>query len=130
MRVVAAGEALLAPNVTRRLIEEFAHRPEPRSSAAIDLESLTDRELEVLTLVARGMSNAEIAEELFMWQATAKTHVSRLLTKLDARDRAQLVVARLRIGFGGPRLGLTAAGTMPAARRGAREAEWGALLRR
>ena len=66
VRLVAAGEALLAPSVTRRLVEEFAHRPEPRSSATIDLESLTDRELEVLKLVARGMSNAEIAQELIV----------------------------------------------------------------
>ena len=76
------------------------------------------------------MSNAEIAQELIVGVATTKTHVSRLLMKLDVRDRAQLVVAGLRIGFGGPRLGLTSAGTMPAARRGARAAEWGALLRR
>jgi DNA-binding NarL/FixJ family response regulator len=102
VRLVAAGEALLAPSVTRRLIEEFAHRPGLRTSASVDLSSLTDREREVLTLVARGRSNAEIAGELIVGVATAKTHVSRLLMKLDARDRAQLVVAAYESGLVAP----------------------------
>ena len=102
VRLVAAGEALLAPSVTRRLVEEFAHRPEPKSSSAIDLDALTDREVEVLRLVARGMSNAEIAQQLIVGVATAKTHVSRLLMKLDARDRAQLVVAAYESGLVAP----------------------------
>jgi DNA-binding NarL/FixJ family response regulator len=89
VRVVAAGDALLAPSVTRRLIAEFARRPGLGPSA--DLSVLTEREREVLVLVARGMSNAEIAEELFISPATSKTHVSRIMMKLDARDRAQLV---------------------------------------
>jgi DNA-binding NarL/FixJ family response regulator len=89
VRVVAAGEALLAPKITRRLIERFAEQvsaaaPTPNPG----LDTLTEREAEVLSAVARGLSNAEIAEQLFMSHATAKTHVSRLLTKLDARDRA------------------------------------------
>jgi DNA-binding NarL/FixJ family response regulator len=93
IRIVAAGDALLAPSVTRRLIEEFAQRPESLPAALLELAALTDREREVLTLVGRGCSNAEIAERLYMSPATAKTHVSHIMTKLDARDRAQLVVA-------------------------------------
>jgi DNA-binding NarL/FixJ family response regulator len=99
VRVVADGEALLAPKITRRLIEEFvqqASTPIPIPNAA--LGSLTDREREVLSAVAHGLSNAEIAEQLFMSHATAKTHVSRLLTKLDARDRAQLVMLAYESG--------------------------------
>ena len=93
VRVVAGGEALLAPKVTRRLIEQFVQQPEALPAQAHPgLDTLTDREREVLAAVARGLSNAEIAAELFMSHATAKTHVSRLLTKLDARDRAQLVM--------------------------------------
>jgi len=93
VRVVAGGEALLAPKVTRRLIEQFVQQPEtPPVQPHPGLDTLTDREREVLAAVARGLSNAEIAAELFMSHATAKTHVSRLLTKLDARDRAQLVM--------------------------------------
>ena len=93
IRVVAAGDALLAPSVTRRLIEEFAQRPESYPAAPPELGALTNREREVLTLVGHGCSNAEIAERLYMSPATAKTHVSHIMTKLDARDRAQLVVA-------------------------------------
>jgi DNA-binding NarL/FixJ family response regulator len=99
VRVVAAGESLLAPSVTRRLMEEFVRNPRPAASPpppALDL--LTPREAEVLVAVARGMSNAEIADALFMSHATAKTHVSRLLTKLDARDRAQLVMIAYEAG--------------------------------
>ena len=92
IRVVARGDALLAPSVTRRLIEELAARPEGDRPAPPQLDVLTEREREVLALVARGLSNAEIGAELFVSPATAKTHVSHVMTKLDARDRAQLVV--------------------------------------
>ena len=93
IRVVAGGDALLAPNVTRRLIEEFVRRsPELPTGRAPGLALLTSREREVLRAVARGRSNAEIAQDLFVSYATVKTHVSRLLTKLSVRDRAQLVV--------------------------------------
>jgi DNA-binding NarL/FixJ family response regulator len=92
IRTVATGEALLAPTVTRRLIENFAARDEPGPVDPNLLDALTEREREVLLEIARGLSNAEIAERLHMSPATAKTHISRLLTKLDARDRAQLVV--------------------------------------
>jgi DNA-binding NarL/FixJ family response regulator len=99
VRVVASGEALLAPSVTRRLIEEFARRPDVAHVVPDPaIASLTEREGEVLGAVARGLSNAEIAEELFMSHATAKTHVSHLLTKLGARDRAQLVVIAYESG--------------------------------
>jgi DNA-binding NarL/FixJ family response regulator len=93
IRVIAGGDALLAPKVTRRLLEEFVRRS-PRGPTARDtaLNLLTDREIDVLRAVARGGSNAEIAAELFISYATAKTHVSRLLTKLQVRDRAQLVM--------------------------------------
>ena len=104
VRVIAAGEALLAPKVTRRLIEQFVeHEPKPAAPAPHPgLDTLTQREHEVLAAVARGLSNAEIAEELFVSQATAKTHVSRLLMKLDARDRAQLVVIAYEAGIAIP----------------------------
>ena len=102
IRVVAAGEALLAPSVTRRLIEQFVSRPESPLGSQAALTGLTDREREVLSLVARGRSNAEIAQELLMSPATAKTHVSRLLSKLDARDRAQLVVIAYETGLAVP----------------------------
>jgi DNA-binding NarL/FixJ family response regulator len=99
VRVVAEGEALLSPRVTRRLIEQFVAQPEPAAAVPNPaLGTLTERESEVLHAVARGMSNAEIADELFMSHATAKTHVSRLLTKLDARDRAQLVMLAYESG--------------------------------
>jgi DNA-binding NarL/FixJ family response regulator len=100
IRVVASGEALLAPTVTRRLIEVFTARlGEPAFVTPAALETLTDREREVLREVARGLSNTEIAERLHMSGATAKTHVSRLLTKLAARDRAQLVVIAYESGL-------------------------------
>ena len=102
IRVVAAGDALLAPSVTRQLIEEFARRPQLDGPTPRSLEVLTERELEVLTLVARGWSNAEIAEHLFVSAATAKTHVSRVLMKLDARDRAQLIVIAYETGLVAP----------------------------
>ena len=104
IRIVAAGDALLAPSVTRRLVAEIANRS--RHEAAADLsmfDSLTAREHEVLLSVAQGRSNQEIAESLFMSPATAKTHVSRLLTKLDARDRVQLVVMAYESGLVGDR---------------------------
>jgi DNA-binding NarL/FixJ family response regulator len=99
VRVVAAGDALIAPRIMRRLIEEFIRRPEPANApATAALDNLTDREREVLELVAEGKSNAEIAAALFVSHATVKTHVSRLLMKLDARDRAQLVVIAYETG--------------------------------
>lgn len=100
IRVIAEGNALLAPTVTKRLIAEFAARGEPPvpAAAAVALLQVTPREREVLELVAKGRSNNEIAAELHMSAATAKTHVSRLLTKLGARDRAQLVVVAYESG--------------------------------
>ncbi|WP_051752958.1 response regulator [Streptosporangium amethystogenes] len=92
IRVVAAGEALLAPTVTRRLIAEFLRRPHP-APAARGLDDITQREREVLTLIGKGMSNSEIAEHLHLTVGTVKTHIGRLLAKLHARDRAQLVIA-------------------------------------
>jgi DNA-binding NarL/FixJ family response regulator len=98
VRVVAGGDALLSPGITRRLIEEFAARAkEPRSLGG--LEKLTDREREVVALVAAGLSNEEIAGRLFVSPATAKTHVSRAMGKLAARDRAQLVVLAYESGL-------------------------------
>ena len=97
IRIIAAGDALLAPSVTRKLIREFARRPS--ASPRPPLDAVTDRERDVLALVARGLSNAEIATELFITLATVKTHVSRLLTKLAARDRAQLIVIAYESGF-------------------------------
>jgi DNA-binding NarL/FixJ family response regulator len=99
IRVVAAGDALLAPRVTRRLIEEFARRPEPAAVAPAALAALTQREREVLALVARGLTNAEISERLYVSAATTKTHVSRVLAKLRARDRAQLVMLAYETGL-------------------------------
>src|SRR5262249_42535946 len=91
VRVVAAGQALLSPSVTRRVITEFSARPQRVTADAGLLDRLTDREREVVALVARGLSNDEIAGRLFMSPATAKTHVNRAMNKLGARDRAQLV---------------------------------------
>jgi len=102
IRIIAAGNALLAPSVTRTLIAEFARRTvSPMRNPRI-LEQITPRESEVLLFVARGYSNDEIARELHMSIATAKTHVSRLLSKLSARDRAQLVVIAYESGLGSP----------------------------
>jgi DNA-binding NarL/FixJ family response regulator len=112
IRVVAAGEALLAPSITRRLISEFARTPArtrpatpgPAGTAARGGEItglLTERECEVLRLVATGLSNAEIADRLCISPATAKTHVAHLLTKLDARDRVQLVILANKAGLAG-----------------------------
>ncbi len=99
IRVVAAGDGLLSPRRTRQLIQEFATRPDPKRSTPVLLEALTERELEVLEQVARGLSNNEIAEELNISPSTAKTHVSRVLMKLGARDRAQLVVIAYESGL-------------------------------
>ena len=99
IRVVAGGEALLSPSVTRRLIATFAGRPSQRRVSARELEGLTEREREVLALVGRGKTNDEIAAELFVSPATVKTHVSRVMSKLYARDRAQLVVAAYESGL-------------------------------
>jgi RNA polymerase sigma factor (sigma-70 family) len=101
VRVVAAGDALLSPGVTKRLVAEFAERAkEPSLSPALD--ALTDREREVMKLVAEGLSNEEIAERLVVSPATAKTHVSRAMVKLGARDRAQLVVFAFESGLARP----------------------------
>ncbi|MEU7989937.1 response regulator transcription factor [Streptosporangium canum] len=99
IRVVAAGEGLLAPTVTRRLIAEFARRPEPSQPLAGDLGGVTGRERDVLALIARGLSNTEIADHLRLSLATVKTHVGRLLSKLGARDRAQLVILAYETGL-------------------------------
>jgi DNA-binding NarL/FixJ family response regulator len=99
IRVVAAGDALLAPGITRRLITEFARRPDPTRAAPAVLQTLTDRERAVLALVAQGLSNSEIAERLVISPATSKTYVSRLLAKLGARDRAQLVAIAYETGL-------------------------------
>jgi DNA-binding NarL/FixJ family response regulator len=100
IHVVAEGEALLAPTVTRRLIAEFAKRPEPATPKG--LAGITDREQDVLLLIARGLSNAEIAAHLHLGLATVKTHIGRLLSKLAARDRAQLVIAAYESGLVSP----------------------------
>lgn len=100
IRVIASGDAIIAPSVTKRLISEFAGRPESRQVTG--LEELTERELEVLRLVAKGLSNAEIAEELFVSETTVKTHVSHVLTKLHLRDRVQAVVAAYESGLATP----------------------------
>ncbi|WP_322755950.1 response regulator transcription factor [Frankia sp. Cas3] len=99
IRIVAAGDALLAPRVTRRLIEEFTRRPEAGHRPPPALAETTEREREVLTLVGLGLSNTEIAAHLHVSVSTAKTHVGRLLMKLNARDRAQLVIAAYDAGL-------------------------------
>jgi DNA-binding NarL/FixJ family response regulator len=101
VRVVAAGDGLIAPTITKRLIEQFA-RIAPPSTPPRELESLTPREHEVLILVARGLSNAEIAEELVLSEATVKTHVKRILAKLGVRDRVQVVVLAYESGVVAP----------------------------
>jgi DNA-binding NarL/FixJ family response regulator len=100
IRLVAAGESLLAPSVTRRLIEAYISRPEQKTAAApVGLDELTPRELEVLSLVATGSNNREVAEALHLSPFTVKTHVSRILMKLQARDRVQLVVIAYQAGL-------------------------------
>ena len=99
VRVVAAGESLLSPSVMRRLIEEFVRTPDVSAAERPELEALTEREREVLELVGRGLSNAEIAGRLFLSMATVKTHVNRLFAKLGCRDRAQAVVLAYESGI-------------------------------
>jgi DNA-binding NarL/FixJ family response regulator len=106
IKVVAAGDALLAPSVTRRLLDRFAASlPDPAATRPAALDTLTARELEVLGLVARGMSNAEIAEHLVVSETTVKTHVGRVLAKLDLRDRVQAVVLAYETGIVRPGAG-------------------------
>jgi DNA-binding NarL/FixJ family response regulator len=103
IRVVAAGEGLLSPTVTGRLIAEFARFPDPGQAPAQHLEGVTEREREVLSLIARGLSNQEIREHLHVGAGTLKTHISHLLAKLHARDRAQLVITAYESGLVQPR---------------------------
>ncbi|WP_336319576.1 response regulator transcription factor [Streptomyces lavendofoliae] len=102
VRIVAAGDALIAPAVTRRLIKEFTTRPAASPPRRVELGGITDREREVLTLVGRGLSNTEIAGELSISIATAKTYLTRLLAKLNARDRVQLVILAYEAGLVAP----------------------------
>ena len=106
VRAAAGGDALIEPSITRRLVEQLAAAsPAPATGTPEVLAALTDRELDVLRLVAKGLSNAEIAAELVVAETTVKTHVARLLTKLDLRDRVQAVVLAYECGFvrrGGP----------------------------
>ena len=102
VHVVAEGEALLAPSVTRRLIEEFAARPDPTARDERSVSELTAREREALELVARGMTNAEIAATMFVGEATVKTHVSHVLMKLGLRDRVQAVIFAYEHGLVSP----------------------------
>jgi DNA-binding NarL/FixJ family response regulator len=99
VRVAASGEALLAPSITKRLIEEFAKQRAPVRASGTDLKSLTDREREVLTLLGRGLSNPEIAKDLKVGEATVKTHVAHVLDKLELRDRVQAVIFAYEIGL-------------------------------
>lgn len=99
VRVVAAGDALLAPSVTRRLIERFARAAPPKKPRSPAVNALTDRETEVLVLIARGLSNAEIAQSLVVAEQTVKTHIGRIFGKLDLRDRAQAVVFAYETGL-------------------------------
>jgi DNA-binding NarL/FixJ family response regulator len=103
VRVIASGEALLAPSVTRRLVEEIANARQRPAAPSPALNQLTSREREVLTLMARGLSNAEIASELILGETTVKTHVGRVLTKLGLRDRVQAVVMAYESGLVTPR---------------------------
>jgi DNA-binding NarL/FixJ family response regulator len=99
VRTIARGEALLAPSVTERLVEQFVRRPPPGSATHPGLEELTERERDVLQLLARARSNAEIASELVVSEATVKSHVNRILRKLDLRDRAQAIVLAYETGL-------------------------------
>ena len=103
VRVVAAGEALLAPSITRRLIEDFARRPAPGPRPRLD--GLTPREQEVLELIGRGLNNREIGETLVVGEATVKTHIGRVLMKLQLRDRVQAVIYAYEVGLVGPTAG-------------------------
>jgi len=102
IRVIASGDALLSPGVTRQLISEFARQPSPATVVSGSLDEITDREREVLTLIGLGLSNSEISDRLHVSMSTTKTHVGRLLMKLDARDRAHLVIAAYETGLVGP----------------------------
>lgn len=102
IRIIANGDALLAPSVTQALIDEIAKRPTGQPEAFPGIDQLTDRELDVVRLMARGMSNSEIAAELYLGEATIKTHVGRILAKLNARDRVQAVVAAYESGLVAP----------------------------
>ena len=106
VRTVAAGESLLAPAVTRRLVERFVSRPAPETARRETFAELTERELEVVGLVARGLSNADIAGELFLSEATVKTHLTHILSKLAVRDRVQVVVLAYESGLVEPGAGL------------------------
>jgi DNA-binding NarL/FixJ family response regulator len=99
IRSVASGESLLAPALTRRLIEDFCSRPEPGGGAAVEAAGLSDRELDVVRLLARGLSNAEIAGELFVSEATIKSHIARILAKVHVRDRMQIVIFAYESGL-------------------------------
>lgn len=99
IKIVASGEALLAPSVTRRLIEELAKRPEPARHQPKQLDALTERELEVLHELARGLTNAEIAARLHVSETTVKTHVAHVLGKLELRDRVQAVILAYEAGL-------------------------------
>jgi DNA-binding NarL/FixJ family response regulator len=113
IRIVAAGDALLAPSITKRLIAEFAKRPDPAAAPPVEFDALTDRELEIIRLVAAGLSNADIARRLVISPLTAKTHVGRILAKLDCHDRAQLVALAYESRLVTPGGGDTAAGNDP-----------------
>ncbi|OZB79952.1 MAG: DNA-binding response regulator [Microbacterium sp. 14-71-5] len=102
VRVVAAGDALLAPRITRRLLERFAESRPRSNSAELRLKGLTEREHEILVLIGRGLSNREIASELFLAEQTVKTHVSRIFSKLDLRDRVQAVILAYDAGLVAP----------------------------
>jgi DNA-binding NarL/FixJ family response regulator len=99
VRTVVKGDTLLAPSITRRLIEEFCARPSPATTTPLELAGLTPREIEVLTLVARGHSNSEIAAALVVAESTVKTHVARILAKLSLNDRTQAVIAAYETGL-------------------------------
>ena len=104
IHIVHSGDALLAPSVTKRLIDEFAHRPLPEGTSQVEaLEELTQREREVLSLVAKGMSNAEIAQALFLSEGTVKTHIKRIFYKLGLRDRTQAVIFAYDVGVVQPK---------------------------
>jgi DNA-binding NarL/FixJ family response regulator len=103
IRIVAAGDALLAPSVTRRLLDHFASRPSPRGEDVSLLNRLTQREREVFELMAQGLSNSEIAERLFLTEGTVKTHVNHIFEKLEVRDRTQAVIFAYDVGLVKPR---------------------------
>jgi DNA-binding NarL/FixJ family response regulator len=103
IRIVAAGEALLAPSITRRLIAHFASRPPPRNEDLSQLRTLTEREHEVFALIAQGLANSEIADQLVLTEGTVKTHVKHIFDKLEVRDRTQAVILAYELGVVKPR---------------------------